>query len=468
MAEIISPDRQQRAASPGVSYLLGAKIYNQPLAMPSALASQLKSALDSQAFDPKINLGGFASKFIGARDQTSRYRVTDDGVALVPVSGVLLDRGDWLGDLGGWATSYEGLAEQFRRLAKDAAIKTVVLDIDSGGGMVAGLWDCCAELAKLKKTKKVYAVAANMAASAAYAIGCAAHQFYVSRSGVAGSIGVVVLHQSIQRLLDAAGVDTTIITAGEHKADGNMFQQLSHGARSELAAEIDRSYDQFVAHVVKHRSIDDAAVRATQARVYSGQLAVAAGLADGVKSIEDLLEHIRAPASATARGQPQKKGGRALSDPNTPAAEARPDYDAVIAGVLAGLSHNRSAAAAASPVVPIPPAAAAAPAAAAPAAAAAKTDEKARISAILGCEAAKTRGGLAHHLALETDLDAATAEAILAKAPAEAAAEGTGSALERAMAKPGSSAGIKPAAEGAAARQSFSQLAETMNQKKRA
>lgn len=251
----------QAVSRSSLAFALGVKFKNQPLAMLPAHAVALHRAIAAGAFDVPASSSPSASKFIGTRDVASRWRVTADGIALVPVSGLLVDRGDWLGDLGGWATSYEGLAEQFRRLAKDSAIKAVVLDIDSGGGMVAGLWDACAELGKLKKAKKVYAVAANLAASAAYAIGCTAHEFYVSRAGTAGSVGVISIHQSYARALDGAGIDTTIIAAGEHKADGNPFTPLSHGARSEICREIDDTYTQFVAHVSTQRRLSDRAVR---------------------------------------------------------------------------------------------------------------------------------------------------------------------------------------------------------------
>ena len=49
-------------------------------------------------------------------------------------------------------------------------------------------------------------------------------------------------------------------------------------------------------------------------------------------------------------------------------------------------------------------------------------DERARIQAILGCEEAKGREGLARHLALETDMDPEVARKALAAAPAAAAA----------------------------------------------
>lgn len=459
MPEFINPERSRRAGGSGLPFALSTKFVNQPIGLSQTWGAALQQSLRAGEFaqGDLATLFPGASKFIGTRDYSNRYRVTEDGIALVPVSGLLVDRGDWLGDLGGWATSYEGLAEQFRRLAKDSVIKSVVLDIDSGGGMVAGLWDLCAEITKLKKSKKVYAVAANFAASAAYAIGCMANEFYVSRSGTAGSIGVIVIHQSYARALDGAGIDTTIIAAGEHKADGNPFTQLSHGARAEFAASIEQTNTEFVAHVAKHRGLKPEDVRDLQARIYSGSRAVEAGLADGVKSVEDLLEALRGDAKASSRSKSSStanQGGRAMSDP-TPVAEARPDYSAIAAGIIAGM--NLSSQQAAAPAAAVQPAlAAAAPAAPA---AQAKPNEKDRIKAILNCEAAKTRPGLASHLALETEIEPAMAASILEKAPAEGAA-GAGAALAAAMAQPGASAHVKPDAAAGGHRPSLAERVE--------
>jgi signal peptide peptidase SppA len=470
MADMIEPERSARPGGPGLSYWLGTKFANQPLAMQLSAARWLESQIRERAFDSQIDLG--ASKFIGTRDHRSGYRVTDEGIAIVPVQGILVDRGDWLGDMGGWATSYEGLAEQFRRLGKDEAIKSVILDIDSAGGMVAGMLDVAAgELSDLKKKKRVYGIAANMAFSAAYAIGCVAHELFVTRSGGAGSIGVIAMHMNYGGMLEKSGVEPTILYAGSHKPDGNPYQPLSHAARAEWSREIDESYGLFVRHVAKHRGLDEQAVRDTEARTYMGERAVSAKLADGVKSFEELLEHIRKGSGSSARGQ-SKTGGRTVSDGNAPAA-ARPDYDAVIAAALTSIAANASANANPKPAAAAveTPAAAAAPAAPAAAAApaSAAADPRARIKAILGCEAAKKRQGLANHLALETDVSAEQAEAILnASAEEGAAAAGNprGDALATAMANARNSGGVKPEASTVATRTSLADKIAAKYQKK--
>lgn len=454
MAHVISPERSSRGPAPGASYWLSSKILNQPMALPLAQGANLQAALKANAFDPSVALGPMASKFIGKADATSRFRVTEDGIALVPVGGMLLDRGEWMGDLYGIATTYEGLAEQFRRLAKDEAVKSVVLDIDSPGGMVAGCFDLVqGELAQLKKKKKVYAIAANMAASAAYAIGCSAHELYTTKFGCIGSIGVIMLHQSYERLLEGAGVETTIIQAGSHKSDGNPFFALSHGARTEMSAECDQAFQLFVSHVAQSRGLEEGVVKATEARCLYGKEAVSAGLADGVKSIDDLLKHIRNGSTKSStkkagRGSNASTGGRMSTD-NSGTGE-RPDYDAVIAASLATL------AAASKPAAATPAQTAPAPAATAPAAAPVDVAaaERTRIAAIVDSDDGKANPSLAAHFAFKTAMSADDAVAALkAAGPAAAVTAAAqaptqqaqlGNALAARMGQSGTVAGIKP------------------------
>ncbi len=495
MAKFTGPERMSAPGRAGVSYALGQMIHNQPLAMQDDAASWLHHQISERAFDLPL-VQPDASKFFGSHDRQNGVRITDDGIALVSVAGLLLDRGAFLGDLWGWITTYEGLAEQARRLAKDQAVKAVVLDISSGGGMVAGLWDLCDELRKLRAKKRVYSLAQNMAASAAYAIGLCGHELHVTRSGQVGSVGVVMVHTSYARMLDASGVDVTLLTAGEHKADGNPYQQLGHSARAELGAGIDLAYGEFVDFVASRRKgLDADAVRATEARVYTGQQAVGAKLADKVSSIDELLAHVRAEMKAGGprsgvKTKTQTQTRPAATPGKTSAAAERPAGSGG-AGAAAGeqtmeddlvtLSQAPDAgaqngdqggdqggqqAAQAVAANAAKPAGQQAASAAATVAAQAAADpdqvERARIKAIVTSVEGQAAPALASHLAFDTAMSAeaavkalvAAAADVTGGAKASAAAGGEqdaqgalDGALEREMAKSGNSAGVRPEGE---------------------
>ncbi len=469
MPNVISPERAARGAGAGLSWWLASKLLSGPVAMEAGQVAHLAHALSERVFDSALQIGGLgASRFVGKPAAGAGYDVTEDGVAIVRVAGLLLDRGSWLGDLYGMATTYEGLSEQLRRIAKDDGIKEILLDIDSNGGMVAGLLDLCADLSKAGGKRKVYAIAQNVAASAAYAIACCADEVFVTRHGGAGSIGTVTSHTSFARALEEAGVDTTLITEGAHKGDRHPAFPLSHGARAEMMAEAAQANANFVALVAKERGVSEEHVRDLQARMFWGDKAVAAKLADGVKSFDEALEHIRARRSAGGRPRgsaPKSKSSASPSpspstpkgDPGMPGNETSggtPDYAALAVTIAGALNASK-------PAAPVAPAAAPA----APAQAAAPANDAERIFGILECDEAKERPKLAAALAKDPGMTLDRAKALLGAAavekPAAPAAETVADALAVQMASKANRPGVKPDAspeQKTPAKQSFSQL----------
>lgn len=471
--DVITSERRGHGAGPGLSYWLGSKIIGHPVAMEPRALAQLQAAIKGKQFDASVSLGPMASKFVGKAAGDGGFVVTDEGTAVLPVSGMLIDRGAYLGDFGGWFTTYEGIAEQCRRIKKDDAIKSVVVNIDSGGGVVAGMLDAASALADLRKSKKLYAIANNFACSAAYALGCVADEFYCTAQGTVGSIGIIATHMSLEEMLADAGIEATIIHAGSHKADGNPFQRLSHGARSEMSGQVEQLMGDFVAHVAKWRKVSADDVRGTEARCFIGERGVGAKLIDGVKSFDAVLKHIRSAAEKGGRPRgPSKstRGGSGAMTGNTDTGGDAPEMQTLIsAGVQAGMAaaaaqQQAALAVAAATVAPVlqpvqqqtQQSAAAAPA-----------DERGRIKAILDSEEAKARPAMAKHLALNTSMPAAEAVELLKVAAPEAAqpapaqqATAPASQFMAQMQRPNASAGVKPeatstAAGGAGQRQSI-------------
>lgn len=134
------------------------------------------------------------------------------------------------------------------------------------------------------------AVVNGMACSAAYAIASGARRIVSTPTGVSGSIGVVLLHVDYSKALDKAGVTPTFIFAGARKVDGNPYEPLSKGVKSNLQDEVDRFYDLFVSTVAQGRKgLTEKAIRGTEARTFIGQAAKDAGLVDDIGTFEDAL-----------------------------------------------------------------------------------------------------------------------------------------------------------------------------------
>ncbi len=176
----------------------------------------------------------------------------------------------------------------------DPAIRAVLLEINSPGGEVGGLFDLVETIRELKAAagKPLWAVASENALSAAYAIASTADRLWVTRTGEIGSIGVVAAH------LDESGADAqaghrwSFVHAGARKVDGNPHEPLSDRARAEIQADVDGLYEQLVTLVARNRRLAPEAVRATEAAVYRGARGVELGLADAVGTTATALAEL--------------------------------------------------------------------------------------------------------------------------------------------------------------------------------
>jgi signal peptide peptidase SppA len=328
-----------------------------------------------------------ASRFVGQPVNSKGDRkmlMVQEGVGIVSITGSLVNRGAWIGANSGM-TSYEGIQAQLADAAKDDSIHSVILDLNSPGGEAGGMIGTAAAVRQLATTKHVVAVVNDMAASAAYGIASAAHEIVASPSSVVGSIGVVLLHLDRSEELHKKGINPTLIHAGAHKVDGNPFGPLSKAVKDDLQAEVNKIYDLFLETVAQGRGgrLSRESARGTEARVFMGQDAVMAGLADRIGSFEAELASLSRAKSAVkpVRGI----GGMSMST-NEGAAQAAGNVPAAVAP---GVDANAV---------------------------------KARIKAITTSSSAKGREDLASHLAFDTELSVDAAIAILDKSPrAEAA-----------------------------------------------
>ena len=212
-------------------------------------------------------------------------------VAVIPIHGTLVRRTSGLEAVSGLA-SYTSIAAQLDAALASPEVAAILLDVDSPGGESGGVFDLADRIRAGVQVKPVWAVANDMAFSAAYALASAATRVFVARTGGVGSIGVIAMHidQSVKDAKD--GVRYTAVFAGERKNDLNPHEPISDEAHAVLKAEVNRVYDLFVETVARHRGLDADAVRATEAGLFFGPDAVAAGLADAVGGFEDALDQL--------------------------------------------------------------------------------------------------------------------------------------------------------------------------------
>lgn len=332
------------------------------------------------------------------------YRLSKDGIAVIPVEGLLVHKLD--AHYPGWFTGYGYIENLLDRAMNDSSVKGIVFDVNSPGGMVSGCFELCDSIVAARGTKPMAAVVDASGYSAAYAIASSANMIIAAPSAGVGSIGVITMHVDVSRAMENAGVKITMLYKGKHKAEGSPYEPLSADVRERIEASLEKSYTQFVNLVSRNRGLEAEAVRATEASTYDADEALSLGLVDAVTPPrEAVASFVRELSGST------KLGGSLMS------AAPTENTDVPAAG-----EPNAAAAAPAAPV-------------------AAATDtvaaERARIADIMGCDEAKGRDSLANHLAFKTDMSADEARALLAAAPVNKTTDTTAEGddpLARAMA----------------------------------
>lgn len=194
--------------------------------------------------------------------------------------------------LCGDVPSYESILRDAAKLCKDPDIKNIVLDIDSGGGQAYRCFSTARQLRKMADDngKKLITYCDGMAASAAYALGAASHEFVINPDAEAGSIGVVIRLASNNRQVKESGVDVKYIQAGASKTPFDEEGDYKADFISGLQGRVDKLYDKFIEHVATMRNIDPQVVRDTEAKVFDAEEALELGLVDSIMEAEEFKE----------------------------------------------------------------------------------------------------------------------------------------------------------------------------------
>lgn len=260
-------------------------LYGLITGRPMMLEQKAFDYLVANAREPAADLKMFDS---GGRDKRKPFEIVN-GIAIIPVHGQLSKRSGIFDSFFGF-TSYELLSGLLSQALDDSDVNAILLDIDSPGGEVAGLFDLADEIFAARDKKPIWAVANEEAFSAAYAIASSASKLFVSRTSGIGSIGVIASHVDQSSFDEKEGVKITTIFAGKRKNDLNPHQPLSSEAAEILQTEINRLYDMFTKLVARNRKITNATVRNTEAGLFFGSEGISLGLADDILTLPQVLE----------------------------------------------------------------------------------------------------------------------------------------------------------------------------------
>jgi capsid assembly protease len=216
-------------------------------------------------------------------------------IGIIKIAGPLVNNDSVLNRYYG-ITGYGEIRDALVYAAKQGDIGAIVLDVASGGGSVAGVFDTANLIRTIDtKVKPVHAFSGGGVMSAAYLLASSARSVNIDQMTEAGSVGVIAVHQEMSKMLKEIGITPTVMRAGKYKALGNPYEPLTEQAKAEMQAQLDQLYEIFVKHVADMRGVSYAVAdeKMAQGRVFIGQRAKDVGLVDAITNFDSLMSKVQ-------------------------------------------------------------------------------------------------------------------------------------------------------------------------------
>ena len=192
-----------------------------------------------------------------------RNPIIQDGVAILPIDGVLLNKANSLDAECGFAST-QHLRAQFNALVELKHINRIVLDIESPGGSVVGIPEFAEDIYNARSVKETVAFTNGNMCSAAYWLGSACEVIVSEGSACIGSIGTY----SIVSKNKEPQNDIYIFQAGSKKLYGSPDIAMTTEEAEFFAKGVQQVNEKFLATIARNRGVDIEMVRGLEAEYF--------------------------------------------------------------------------------------------------------------------------------------------------------------------------------------------------------
>ncbi len=228
---------------------------------------------------------------VSREDTGPGYDIKGNGVAVIPVAGVLMKKVPWFYKFFEiTATQYGDIRNALTNAVNDPNVDSIILHIDSPGGTVGGAQETADAIFEARKSKPVHTHFEDLGASAAFYTGSQAMTISTNKNGEVGSIGVYAVYVDGSKAADELGFKIIVIKSGEHKGMGVPGAAIT---AEQIEAEqqiIDGMNENFIQAVARGRGMSVEAVRKlATGRTWLGKEAVSIGLVDDISDINSIL-----------------------------------------------------------------------------------------------------------------------------------------------------------------------------------
>ncbi len=218
-------------------------------------------------------------------------------IALVTVEGGITKGASGFDYFEGSTAGAATTVAAIRAARRDAAVRAIVVRLNTPGGDAIASDLIWAELSEARKTKPVIVSMSDVCASGGYYIASASDLILLQNTTVTGSIGVFAGKANLAGLYSKLGLHTETVIRGKHANIFSMTQPYSDEERSIVRRQVMDLNTRFTSVVSEGRLLAvDSVAAIAQGRVWSGKRALALGLADSTGSVLAAIEVARRKA----------------------------------------------------------------------------------------------------------------------------------------------------------------------------
>lgn len=227
-----------------------------------------------------------------------------DGIAVIPIVGVLTKEMTWFTRFFGGTSTLETSALLADAIA-NPSISRIVLYVDSPGGTIRGIGELALQIFRARAVKPLVAFASDVTASGGFYLAAQASRVFALESSLVGGIGVFAVVDDSSAAFEAGGMKRHVVRSAKLKGAGVPGTAVTPEQLAEVQGIVDDHAELFIASVARGRGVSANAIRKlADGRVHGGRAAVELGLVDElVGTFGDVI--------ARAAGQPASVGMRA-------------------------------------------------------------------------------------------------------------------------------------------------------------
>ena len=193
-------------------------------------------------------------------------------------------------DAAGEGIVAKDLVKTINDVAKDSAVKAVVLRVSSPGGSAYASEQIWHALNKLKGKKTLIVSMGDYAASGGYYISCMADKIVAQPNTITGSIGIFGVIPNISGLNEKLGLTYDGVKTNKMSDAITVNRKFTPEERDLMQNYVNRGYELFVKRCADGRKMKTEQIKAiAEGRVWTGEDAIKIGLVDKIGGLNDAI-----------------------------------------------------------------------------------------------------------------------------------------------------------------------------------